>query len=109
MQAAQKALVGLQDVTHELLPRILGDPRPEMKCAALEICEALGSVGAELVDGIVESASCPDDLVRQRTVQALSVVSDAAISDKVLPKLLQDPSLLVSKMQLLMPWLWQDI
>ena len=55
-------------MTHELLPRILGDPRPEMKCAALEICEALGSVGAELVDGIVESASCPDDLVRQRTV-----------------------------------------
>eukprot|EP00439_Symbiodinium_sp_Y106_P027551 s2198_g3.t1 len=102
MQAAQKALVGLQDVTHELLPRILGDPRPEMKCAALEICEALGSVGAELVDGIVESASCPDDLVRQRTVQALSVVSDAAISDKVLPKLLQDPSLLVSKMAVAM-------
>ncbi|CAE7650782.1 unnamed protein product [Symbiodinium sp. KB8] len=102
MEAAQKALVGLQDVTHELLPRILGDPRPEMKCAALEICEALGSVGAELVDGIVESASCPDDLVRQRTVQALSVVSDAVISNKALPKLLQDPSLLVSKMAVAM-------
>ncbi|CAE7276105.1 unnamed protein product [Symbiodinium necroappetens] len=102
MEAAQKALVGLQDVTHELLPRILGDPRPEMKCAALEICEALGSVGAELVDGIVESASCPDDLVRQRTVQALSVVSNAVISNKVLPKLLQDPSLLVSKMAVAM-------
>ncbi|CAE7219615.1 unnamed protein product [Symbiodinium pilosum] len=75
-----------------------------MKSAALDICEALGSVCSarelddDLSEGIVQCATCPTDTVRQRTVQALGVVSDPAIPNKVLPKLLEDSSLLVSKM-----------
>ncbi|CAE7364227.1 unnamed protein product [Symbiodinium natans] len=103
LEAARRALVGLRDVTPQLLPVALSDSRPEIKCAALEICEALGTavlagIGSEVLDGIVECAACPDDLVRQRTVQALGVLSDPAIPNKVLPKLLHDASLLVSKM-----------
>ena len=103
-EAAKRALIGLQEITFQLLPLVLGDQRPEMKSAALDICEALGSVCSarelddDLSEGIVQCASCPTDTVRQRTVQALGVVSDPAIPNKVLPKLLEDSSLLVSKM-----------
>ena len=96
-EAAKLALIGLGEVTYQLLPLVLSDQRPEIQCAGLDICEVLGST-SELADAIAGCATSPNDLVRQRTVQALATVSDPAIPNKILPKLLEDSSLLVSKM-----------
>ena len=97
--AGKQALVSLREVAVQTLPALLRHKHPDVKCAALDILESLGD-GSEVGREIAACTSDASDVVRERAVQALLLLKDPTMPNQVLPKLLDDPNVDVSKLAL---------